>query len=119
MPRIRQAGQLNRRIKILRASESPSAFNEPVPTWGEAGEVWASREDLDGSESVRSAEVAASATVRFCVKHSPFTVGINPRDRVLYGGVVHEIVAVREQSRNAYREIDAVARAELPPAEAP
>jgi SPP1 family predicted phage head-tail adaptor len=106
----RQAGQLDRRVTILRAAKIRSGFNEQTDEWASIGAFYARREDVAGSESLRAGEVAAEDMVRFVVRYSPATSDITERDRVVFKGIEHNIVAVADLGRNQWRQIDAVAR---------
>jgi SPP1 family predicted phage head-tail adaptor len=109
-----RAGDLDQRITIRRAAitAAASAFNEPEEVWADLATVWAQAKDASAAESLRAAEVGAEITTRFTVRWSPTIAGIDPRDRVLWRGREHNITAVRDVGRRAWREIDAVARAE-------
>ena len=109
-----QAGDLDRRIIIVRATLAANAFNEFVETWATYATVWARKLDVSAGESYRAQEVGAEISARFVVKYSPVTAGVDARDRITFGGQDYNITAVREvdMGRNRYREIDCVARAQ-------
>lgn len=108
----KQSGELDRRITISRASYTPSAFNEPEETWSNFKTVWAKRMDASAAESYRAQEVGAEITRRFQVRWSRDMATVDPRDCVIFEGVEHNIVAVRDLGRNEWREIDCVAKAQ-------
>jgi SPP1 family predicted phage head-tail adaptor len=110
---VYQAGQLDRRLTVLRASISYSASNAAVETWATLATVWASKEDVSAAEGVRADEIEAQDTARFIVRSYELTRGISPRDRLRFDGREYNVTGNREsRRRNHMREIDAVARSE-------
>lgn len=107
------AGRLDRRITIQRATVSPNSFNESVETWHTLATVYVNSRAASAGESYRAQEVGAKISTRFIIRHSPVVADLNPRDRLVYGGLVHDITAVREKERNRWLEIDAVARPDI------
>jgi len=112
MPGALQAGDLNRRITVQRATVAPNAFNEPIETWGTYAVLNAKKADATAGESYRAQEVGAEISARFTVRWSALTAAINPRDRILFGGGTYNITGIRDVGTNQWREIDAVARAD-------
>lgn len=106
------AGALDRRIALQRATMTRDAFNEPVYAWSTLATVWASKTDVSDRERLTSAEVAAEISTRFRVRWSSVTASLTPKDRVSYDGKNYDIVSVKEISRRAGVEISAVARAD-------
>jgi SPP1 family predicted phage head-tail adaptor len=115
------AGSLDRRITLQRStvSDTGNAYGEPVETWTTIATVWAEKIDASANESYRAQEVGAKITRRFRIRHSSDVSGLNPVDRLLYDGVVHQITGVRELqgTRNRWLEIDCVSRPDIPAAE--
>ena len=107
------AGKLDRRITIQRATVTRGDFNEEVETWTDLATVFANRRDASASESYRAQEIGAQITTRFTLRWSADVADVNPRDRVVYSGVVHDITGVRETQRNRWLEVDCVARADI------
>jgi SPP1 family predicted phage head-tail adaptor len=107
------AGSLKERITIQRATVAPDDYNAPIRTWAALATVWAERMDASAGESYRAREVGAEITRRFRIRHSSDVADVNPDDRLLFGGVEHNITAVREIERNRWLEIDCVARADI------
>ena len=107
-----QAGELDRRITVRRAVRTYNEFNEPIDSWSTYATVWAKRLDASANESYRAQEVGAEITRRFQVRWSTITAAVDPRDRIVFDGIEHNITAVRDLGRNQWREIDCVARAE-------
>jgi SPP1 family predicted phage head-tail adaptor len=106
------AGKLDRRIAIQRAAMTVNAFNEPVANWADLVTLWAGRRDVSAAERYRAQEVGAEITTRFTIRWSSLAASIDPRDRILFEGRLYDITAVRDIGRRAWREIDAVARAD-------
>lgn len=104
---------LDRRITLQRATVAINDFNEGVDAWEDLATVFAHRRDASTGESYRAQEVGAQITTRFTIRHSATVADLNPRDRLIYQGVVHEITGVREMERNRWLEIDCVAKAAL------
>jgi SPP1 family predicted phage head-tail adaptor len=114
MPGALQAGDLNRRITVSRATLSPNLFNEPEETWLTYAVLYAKKDDASAGESYRAQEVGAEISARFTVRWSSLTAAINPRDRITFAGVEYNITGIRDVGVNTWREIDAVARAQSP-----
>lgn len=115
MPAQLQAGDLDRRIVIQRATLSQGGgYNEPQETWATFLTVWAKRHDASAAEAYRAQEVDAQITTRFTIRYSTQAASITPKDRIVFDGRTYNITAVREpaNTRNQWREIDAVARAD-------
>ena len=110
------AGNLDRRIRLERATITQNALNEDIPTWGELATVWTSKLDVSDGERLAAAEVAAVISTRFRIRWSSLVASLNPKDRVVYptsGGRIYDIVAVKEIGRREGLEISAMARADL------
>lgn len=109
-----QAGDLDRRVTIERATRTPNAFNEDVDVWSTLTTVAARRMDVSDAESYRAQEVGATISTRFLVRWSTLIDTVTPVDRLVFKGDVYNITAVREPAgtRNQWREISAVKRAD-------
>ena len=108
-------GELDRRITIQRATVTLNAFNEPIETWSDHATVSAKRRDASATESYRAQQVGAEITARFTVRWSSLTSDVNSGHRLRFDDKIYNITAVRDVGRNRWREIDAVARAEVAP----
>lgn len=104
-----EAGLLDRRITIERATETTDAVGGVVRTWGPIATVWAQVLPISDGERWRAQEVAASVTHRFRIR---WGVGVEVTDRILYDGRVFLISGVKEIGRRVGQELTASARAE-------
>jgi SPP1 family predicted phage head-tail adaptor len=121
MPAQLQAGDLNRRITLQRATVTTSTpYNEPVEVWGDLGTVAARRVDASAGEGYRAAEVGAQISTRFTVRYSSLTRTLTPKDRISFddnngnGVRLYNITGTREPigTTRQWIEIDAVASAD-------
>lgn len=109
-----QAGQLDRRISILRATVAADGFNEQVETWGEIATVWAHAAPVMDAEKQRAGETLASKSYRFTIRYSSDVSDVDPRDRVTFDGRTYDLQGIKEVGRREFLELTAVARAESP-----
>lgn len=106
------AGKLDRRITIRRATVAADAMNEPVETWADHLCIWAAKRDVSDRERLQAAEYGATITARFTIRWSASSSGIGPKDRISYGGREYDILGIKEIGRREHLEITAAARAE-------
>lgn len=106
------AGRLDVRIVIQRATSTQNAFNEAVETWSTLATVWADARPVSDGERLASGQTLADQVVRFTVRWSTMAASITPKDRLQYGGRTYDIQGIKSLGRNALREITATARAE-------
>ena len=107
-----RAGTLDRSIILQRATTTKNAFNEDVEAWAPLATVWSSKRDISDGERVRAAEVGAVIETRFQIRWSSVVADLSAVDRLLFGGLVYNITAVKEIGRRQGLEITAAARAE-------
>lgn len=105
-----RAGELDRRIGILRATATADAFNAPVETWSEVLQLWAAKRDVSDGERFRAGAMSAERMTRFQIRWSNAANTITPMDRVKFDGLVYDILAVKELERREGIEITASAR---------
>lgn len=108
-----EAGNLDRRITILRHTADRDDRNNPRERWLPLATVWASKRDVSDTERLRSAEVAAVITTRFVIRWSNAVSSVNSKDRIELSGVEYGIVGVKEVGRREGIEITASAAADL------
>lgn len=102
-----RAGDLDRRITLLRFGVTYNTSNEPIEAWAEAGKRWASKEDVSDGEKVRAAQVGASVTTRFRVRSDSLTRTLTSADQIVYDGSTYEIQGLKEIGRREGIEITA------------
>lgn len=106
------AGKLDRRIDLLRATYTTDDANESIATWGTLATRAAKADAVSDGEKFRASEVGATLSMRFKVRWSTDIADLDPTDRVLFEDRTYDIVAVKEIGRREYLEITAAARAE-------
>lgn len=114
------AGQLDRRIRILRQASGASEFGTadasgPFAPWGDP--VWAARRDLRVGErmgqqgGLAAAGIAATVVTEFILRWSPVMREVTAKDRILCDGVTYDITGIREGAgRRVALIIEATAR---------
>lgn len=107
-----QAGKLDRRIVLQRATVTTDAFNQPVSTWATLATVWASATPISDGERARAGEVFSNINMRFQIRYSSVVALVDTRDRVVFDGRVYDLVGVKELGRREALELTAAARAE-------
>lgn len=108
------AGRMDRRIAVKRATSTTNGFNEPVYTWATLTTVWAAVKPVNDGERMRAGETLANMQCRFTIRWSATTATVDPRDRLTFDGRDFDINGVKETARREYIEITATARAETP-----
>lgn len=109
-----EAGRLDRRISILRASAVNDEFNQPVETWATLATVWAEAKPVSDGERMKAGQTLADKMIRFTIRYSSTVADVDPRDRITYDGRVFDISGIKEIGRRVGLEITATARAESP-----
>lgn len=109
-----EAGKLDRRIRLLRATSAKNEFNEPVEVWSTLCDRFAEVEHVSDGERTRAAETGAVVQMRFRIRYSSEVADLNPKDRLQYpiGGREFNIIGVKELQRRVGLEISATARGE-------
>jgi len=104
---------MDRRVQFQRFTDADDGFST-VQNWANHGTaVWAQKTDVSDAERFRASEVSAIITSRFVVRHSTFTAGITPKDRLVCEGVTYDISGKKEgKGRRVSFEITAAARAD-------
>lgn len=106
------AGRMDRRITIVRETETGrDAFNEPIYSTTETI-VWASKEDIRDGERWTAQEVGAEVTTRFRIRWAATFADLDPQASVTFEGRTYNVVAVKEIGRREGLEITANARAD-------
>lgn len=102
-------GALDRRISVAQvgSTNTGTGWTETTTT---LGTFWASRKDVSDGEKAAAGTVMGTVAARFVVRSSTMTRQIKPKDRLTEGGLVFEIVGIKEVGRRDYLEITAEAR---------
>lgn len=107
-----QSGDLDRRIRLERFTETRDEFNEPVKAWALLANRSASYDPLSDGEKFSASETAANASARFRIRWSAAVRDLNPKDRLIFEGEAWEIVRTKEIGRREGIEITAGRRAD-------
>lgn len=107
-----EAGALDRKVRLERFTETRDEYNAPVQTWVLLANRSAAYEPLSDGEKFSASETAASLSARFRIRWSEAVRDLNPKDRLIFEGVAHEIVRVKELGRREGLEITTTARAD-------
>lgn len=104
------AGDLNRRIQIRRATSVPDGLGGETETWADLGSpIAAMRRDVSDGERLSAAAWDNKLVTRFTVRSSAFSKGIKRTDRLTHEGITYVIDGIKEvPGRRAFLEITAV-----------
>ena len=123
-----KAGSLDRRVTLMRKTETQSPSGEPIVAWGIlAASRAASVAPVSGSERSVAPQVVAQEQVEFRVRWSSDIADLTPRDRIVYPALdpeepaaeipdthIYDLLAVHEIGRReglrliAYRRTDSL-----------
>lgn len=106
------AGKLDRRVQFLRATLADDGFSNVEEFAPHGMRVWAARQDISDGEKMRGGLVSASIMARFTIRSSNYSRDLTPRDRIDQGGLVWEIIGIKEIGRNQFLEVTAQARSD-------
>lgn len=101
-----RAGNLDRRIRLERATTEENDFGAEVKAWALLAEVWARVEYGAGNEVRTDMEVKAEQRRTFSIRWRELLV----TDRIVYESRVWEILDIAELGRRDGLEITAIAR---------
>lgn len=108
---------LDRRIQFRRGTVSDDGYHADLrwnvsdPAADNLGSpVWGSRADGSEAEGPAAGMIEATMVSRFVVRSSPFTRSLTPKDRLVEGGLVFDIVGIRQIGLRNALEITAKAR---------
>jgi SPP1 family predicted phage head-tail adaptor len=91
----------NRRITIQTKTETYDSYNQPIETWSDGSEVWASIVTTGGGEFYAAQKLNASTQALFKIRYGT-TVAVT--DRIKYGNRIFEILSVND-ANEAHREL--------------
>lgn len=116
-------GRLDRRITIQRKTVTQSLSGEPVETWANLVDRWASIVPARGDERFAAPQIEASEQVEFVLRWSQLVADLTPLDRIVYPAVedaspappishanLYDIQAVHELGRREGLRLIAVRR---------
>lgn len=110
------AGDLDRRITIMRAEDADDGFASVRGELKPIGQRWAKKTDINDGERIRAAQNGQEVSSRFLVRHDVLTATITGKDMIVCEGRSYEIVATKEYGgRRVGIEITATARADVQP----
>ena len=107
-----EAGKLDRRITIQRATVTRNAMNEEVETFAPLLTVWASARAVSDGERMQAGELTATRMMRFQIRWREDLRDIGAEEEVVFESRRFVIRAVKELGRREGIEITAEARAE-------
>lgn len=93
------AGRLDRRIEIQRATEVQDSFGQVTQTWVLHATVWANFLPAGGAESFTADQRSSRSGAVFTIR---YLAGITPRMRVKMGSEIWEIEEVSEPTRRRW-----------------
>ena len=95
------AGDLNRRITIVRATTTRDEHNEPTTAWSDLATLWAAREDISDGEMIAAGELGAYLGARFTVRRDSVSETVTARDRISHEGAIWSIQGPPKEKREA------------------
>ena len=107
-----QAGKLDRRITLQRATLTTDAYNAIVETFAPLSTVWAQAVPVSDGEKMRAGEVYSNLSMRFTIRWSTVVATLDTKDRVLFDGRLFDILGIKEIGRHEGLEITAATRGE-------
>jgi SPP1 family predicted phage head-tail adaptor len=105
------AGQLDRRIRIERATTTTDASGAEIPAWAALATVSAQKLTQRPVEAWRAGGTAATLETAWRIRWSSRVADVGPRDRLVYRDRAYEISGVEEIGRREFLQIIAVADA--------
>lgn len=107
-----EAGKLDRRISIERASTYQDDTGQEVPRWLPAASVYASWRRASARETLAAAEVSAAVTDVFEIRWSNLVAEVNPKDRIIFEERTYDVIEVTQIGRRIGLRISASARSD-------
>lgn len=101
-----QSGQLDQRVTLQSPTAGQDAIGQPVTTWTDVAEVWASVAYMSGLSTIKAgadvSQVQTSVRIRY-------RTGLTAGMRVLHGDVVFDVRAVLPGKKNVFVDLVCVA----------
>lgn len=98
---VLNAGSLNRRIQIQRATKTPDGIGGFEAEWNDFGPmIYARRQDVSDSERMHADRWDNVLVTRFVIRSTAFGRGITRADRIIHEGVTFGIDGIKEVPGN-------------------
>lgn len=94
--------KLDRVITIQQAVLSKGSTGQEIRAWETFIEPRAKKMDGGGSESVKAGRETDFSKVIFTIRYNS---GVTQKMRVLYNGIIHDIIQMNEKGRMHYLEL--------------
>lgn len=107
-----RAGRLDRRIDIQERVVSQDDFGSEVISWSTIATVSAEKIENNGQERFQTAQFVGKTSRSFRFRWSNAVKVVTVLHRIVFDGVAHDIVAVREIGRREGIMVDCTARSE-------
>jgi|APHot6391423177_1040244.scaffolds.fasta_scaffold00264_5 head-tail adaptor len=107
---VLNAGSLNRRIQLKRATTTQDDFGGTIYEWHDHGPpIFARRRDVSDAERLSAAAWDNKLVVRFVVRATAFARGLKRTDMIAHEGVPYGIDGIKEVPDNrGFLEITAI-----------
>lgn len=90
------AGELDRRVAILRPSSLDDGTATVAGPLAEAGKRWAKKTDVSDGERMRAAQEGQTLTTRFLVRADALTKAIDSTYALTCAGVTYQVTGTKE-----------------------
>ena len=106
---VLNAGSLNRRIQVQRATENPDGHGGFDYAWQDHGApIFARRRDVSDAERFSAGRWDNELVTRFTVRSTAFSRDIRRTDRLVHEGITFQIDGIKEvPDSRAFLEITA------------
>ncbi|SFN46666.1 phage head-tail adaptor, putative, SPP1 family [Roseovarius lutimaris] len=107
---VLNAGSLNRRIQLKRATTTQDGFGGTIYEWHDHGPpIFARRRDVSDAERLSAAAWDNKLVVRFVIRSTSFSRGLKRTDMIAHEGVPYGIDGIKEVPDNrGFLEITAI-----------
>ncbi len=96
-----QLGDLDRRIRIEQCTYTTDSVGQRIAVWSTLITVWALVAYESGTEVYEASQKVAERVVKFIVRYR----SLNETMRIVYDGVVYDILAIEEIDRKRFLAI--------------
>ena len=95
-----QLGDLDRRVRIDQCTWVTDSVGQRIAVWSTLSTVWTKVSYESGGERYEADQKVAERVVKFIVRYNS---SLNETMRVVYDGVVHDVLAIEEVDRERYQ----------------